>query len=257
MPYLRSQFNKNKGNSKECMSVDMNGSQTVYERCAKPSKGQATAFPFPPTHIPQLSHVGPQLSNIIDVKNSSSDASFSDVSIASIPSKGIESPTSELPAKSDKSLNVAMLASSSESLSCSEETALSHADPLKLLLNSISAPVVTCEQTVSDPVIYLPFINQATVQEQKDRELQMVLLQYKCYEDDEGMNLRKRIVSEINMLVKQWIRSEGLKGLINWDQVEKIGGKVVSYGSFKLGVVDKESDLEICLAFLAEHHGQY
>ena len=113
MPYLRSQFDKNRGNSKECMSVDMNGSQTIYERCAKPSKGQSTAFPFPPTHITPLSHVGPQLSNIIDVKNSSSDASFSDISLASIPSKGTESPTSEIPAKSDKFLNEALLTSSS------------------------------------------------------------------------------------------------------------------------------------------------
>ena len=47
------------------------------------------------------------------------------------------------------------------------------------------------------------------------------------------MNLRKQIVNDLNMLVKQWIRSEGLKSLMNWDQVEKIGGKVVSYGSLK------------------------
>merc|ERR1719357_1253457 len=225
----------------------MNGSKMVYEICSN-SKDQGTAFPFPPVQVTQSSLITPQSSNIIDVKNSSSDASFSDISSASISVQGLDSPIVEYPAKSDKPLNDAIITDSRESLDNADKSVAGISDPLTTLLKSISAPTVS-EQTVPNPVVYIPFTNQATDQEQKDRELQMVLLQYNCYEDERGMNLRKQIVNDLNMLVKQWIRSEGLKSLMNWDQVEKIGGKEVSYGSFKLSVVDKESDLDLLCVF--------
>ena len=64
-------------------------------------------------------------------------------------------------------------------------------------------------------------------------------------EDDAGKELRTLIVEELDKLVKQWVRSEGLRQSMHWNQVEKVGGKVVCYGSFKLEVVDKESDLDL------------
>ena len=45
-------------------------------------------------------------------------------------------------------------------------------------------------------------------------------------------------VTELDTLVKQWIRSEGLRKRITWSQLEQVGGKVISYGSFKISVVD-------------------
>ena len=199
MPYLRSRFNKVGGsNSKECMSdkVIMNGGKMAYEICN--SRDQGTAFPFPPAQVlTQSSVLTPQLSTIIDVKNSSSDASCSDISSASISVQGLDSPSVEYPAKSDKPLNDAILTDSSESFAHYDKTVVSNSDPLATLLKSISAPTVS-EQTVPNPVVYIPFTNQATDQEQKDRELQMVLLQFNCYEDESGMNLRKRIVNNIN-----------------------------------------------------------
>ena len=45
--------------------------------------------------------------------------------------------------------------------------------------------------------------------------------------------------------MKQWVRTEGLKKNIHYSQLELVGGKVVSYGSYKLEVVDKESDLDL------------
>ena len=41
------------------------------------------------------------------------------------------------------------------------------------------------------------------------------------------------------------MRTEGLKKNIHYSQLELVGGKVVSYGSYKLEVVDKESDLDL------------
>ena len=73
----------------------------------------------------------------------------------------------------------------------------------------------------------------------------MILQQHECYDVEAGMNLRRKIICELDTLVKQWIRSEGLRQSMNWNQVEQVGGKVVSYGSYKLLVVDKESDLDL------------
>ena len=85
----------------------------------------------------------------------------------------------------------------------------------------------------------------AADQEDRDRSLQMVLQAHQCYDDEPGMNLRIKIISELDMLVKQWVRSEGLARSMGWSNVEQLGGKVVSYGSYKLSVVDKESDLDL------------
>ena len=95
------------------------------------------------------------------------------------------------------------------------------------------------------PMVYIPVVQHPLVQEDRDRSLQMILFQHECYDDEAGMNLRRKIICELDTLVKQWIRSEGLRQSMNWNQVEQVGGKVVSYGSYKLLVVDKESDLDL------------
>jgi len=95
------------------------------------------------------------------------------------------------------------------------------------------------------PLVYLPDAENSAIQEDKYRALQMVLQQHQCYDDEAGMNMRKKIISELDTLVKQWTRSEGLGRKMPWSHVEQVGGKVVSYGSYKLSVVDKESDLDL------------
>lgn len=92
------------------------------------------------------------------------------------------------------------------------------------------------------PSIYIP----SEPQEDRNKSpLLLVLQHFRCYEDQTGMERRERIISELDTLVKQWTRSEGLRKNIPWTQVEQVGGKVVSYGSYKLGVVDRESDLDL------------
>ena len=59
------------------------------------------------------------------------------------------------------------------------------------------------------------------------------------------MKMRTKVVTELDTLVRQWIRSEGLRKKVTWSLLEQVGGKVVSFGSFKLSVVDKESDLDL------------
>ena len=94
------------------------------------------------------------------------------------------------------------------------------------------------------PAIYIPLEPQPQ-EDRKKSPLLLVLQHFRCYEDLAGMERRERIISELDTLVKQWIRSEGLKKRISWSLLEEIGGKVVSFGSFKLSVVDRESDLDL------------
>ena len=102
-------------------------------------------------------------------------------------------------------------------------------------------------QQPSTPSVVYNLVSQEQVAAQEDRDhaLLLCLQQFQCYDDEAGMMLRSKVVTELDTLVKQWIRSEGLRKRITWSQLEQVGGKVVSYGSFKLSVVDKESDLDL------------
>ena len=64
-------------------------------------------------------------------------------------------------------------------------------------------------------------------------------------ETEAGMEERRKIVEELDSLVKHWVRNKVSKQGMRKNYVERVGGKVVTYGSFKLGVVDKDSDLDL------------
>ena len=85
-------------------------------------------------------------------------------------------------------------------------------------------------------------------------EVQLLTTVESCHsiETPFGMEVRRQIVQELDTLVKQWIRSEGLRQGMGWAKVEQGGGKIVTYGSFKLGVVDRDSDLDL-LAVVPKH----
>ena len=72
-------------------------------------------------------------------------------------------------------------------------------------------------------------------------ELQFCLHQLNCYEDAGGYRLRRAVIKEIEDLLKVWIIEEaGRQGLGRTAQC-----RLVSYGSFKLSVIDSESDLDL------------
>jgi poly(A) polymerase len=80
-------------------------------------------------------------------------------------------------------------------------------------------------------------------------ELIDVLQQNGCYETEDGMRRRQNLISEMDTLVKQWIRSISLSKRMNWQDAEQVGGKIVTYGSYRLGAVDCEADMDIlCIA---------
>ena len=80
-------------------------------------------------------------------------------------------------------------------------------------------------------------------------ELVDVLETHGSYESEEGLLKRKELINELDILVKQWIRSVSLSKGIGWKYVEQVGGKIVTYGSYRLGAVGKEGDIDIlCVA---------
>ena len=83
----------------------------------------------------------------------------------------------------------------------------------------------------------------------KDEELVNVLVDEGCYESELGLQKRKDLLNELDILVKQWIRSVSLSKGFNWQMAELVGGKIVTYGSYKLGVVGTAGDMDIlCIA---------
>ena len=67
-----------------------------------------------------------------------------------------------------------------------------------------------------------------------EAELQFCLRQLHCYEDTSGFRLRGQVVREIEELMKVWVREE-----------TEAMGRLVCYGSYKLSVIDSESDLDL------------
>ena len=270
----------NNNNKSVTLNENSNSSSTVSSRSASPlsTKSSNTMFPFPPA--PVLATVVPSSSsnaNIINISNVSSE-SASESSSVSIRSTSHSNPSSPLLEETEfpqsRSLNDAMVEDSLVDLSRSSSVILQELSEVEVLKSAHSQPISTTSASVgptqcnslpaflaqsmilqaatpvsgssaTTPLVYIPVSEPSALQEDRDRALQMVLQQHQCYDDEAGMNLRRKIITELDTLVKQWIRSEGLGKHMAWSHVEQVGGKVVSYGSYKLSVVDKESDLDL------------
>ena len=183
--------------------------------------------------------------SIIDITNVSSEASVSsDVSQASSLYSALTSPdyTNEV-TENLVSLNESRVPTPDDTAQVDQQLDSN----LSSAVRSSCLSSFILESLTVNPAIYIPVAQHSSLHEDRERDLplQLILSEYNCYEDEEGMNLRKRIVNELDMLVKQWVRSEGLRQAMNWNKVEQVGGKVVCFGSFKLSVVDKESDLDL------------
>jgi len=264
MPCLRSQtrasFTDTSTDSVEVKSTRQNSSvsdksnvstATTFPIVSNEAK-ISTMFPFPPASILPVKSQSKLDSKIINVSNVSSEGSgCTDVASISVQSSSASSPSYYT--EQSLSLNTAMVqqphldttnSSVQEPAPTSEPTNLSltQADP------TLSALFQQSLMLSTTPMVYIPVVGQPSVHADKDRDLQLILMQHQCYEYDPGMDLRKMIVCELDTLVKQWIRSEGLRQSMKWNKVEQVGGKVVSYGSYKLQVVDKESDLDLLCA---------
>ena len=80
-------------------------------------------------------------------------------------------------------------------------------------------------------------------------KLDAVLHEEKCYETPEGLQKRHDALKSLHALIKQWIQSVSLTRGMNFLDVHKLGGEIVTYGSFKLGISHQGADIDaLCVA---------
>ena len=212
-------------------------------------------FPFPPAPVLPVKSQANLKSNIINISNISSEASICS-EVSSLSNSAATSHPSSPNLENQllaPNLNDVMILKPKNNVMVSINNPVlkpdGHISPslnkLKTVPNSLPAMLQHSLMLSTKSMVYIPVVEHPSIQEDRDRSLQMILSQHECYDDEAGMNLRRKIIYELDTLVKQWIRSEGLRQSMNWNQVEQVGGKVVSYGSYKLLVVDKVSDLDL------------
>ena len=81
-------------------------------------------------------------------------------------------------------------------------------------------------------------------------KLEETLRPYGVFESDEELAHRMEVLYKINTLVKNWIKEVSRqKNNIPEDKIESFGGKVCTFGSYRLGVHTKGADIDtLCLA---------
>ncbi|GFQ87519.1 poly(A) polymerase alpha [Trichonephila clavata] len=84
---------------------------------------------------------------------------------------------------------------------------------------------------------------------QRTKELEKVLRDFGLFESDEELAHRMEVLSKINQLVKQWIREISIKKNMPPNVAETVGGKIYTFGSYRLGVHTKGADIDtLCVA---------
>uniref|UniRef100_A0A2M4BEY7 Poly(A) polymerase n=1 Tax=Anopheles marajoara TaxID=58244 RepID=A0A2M4BEY7_9DIPT len=84
---------------------------------------------------------------------------------------------------------------------------------------------------------------------QKTLELERSLEPYNVFEAESELNHRMEILAKLNTLVKQWVRDVSISRHMPEATAEKLGGKIYTFGSYRLGVHHKGADIDaLCVA---------
>jgi poly(A) polymerase len=87
----------------------------------------------------------------------------------------------------------------------------------------------------------------------KDKELtdklEETLKKYSVFESDSELRHRMDVLHKINSLFKDWIKRTSVSKNMPEELAEKVGGKVCTFGSFRLGVNSQGGDIDtLCIA---------
>ncbi|CAN8000364.1 unnamed protein product, partial [Ixodes hexagonus] len=83
----------------------------------------------------------------------------------------------------------------------------------------------------------------------RTRELEETLRQFGLFESTDELAHRMEVLSKINELVKQWIYDVSVKKNMPPSVAENVGGKIYTFGSYRLGVHTKGADIDtLCVA---------
>ncbi|XP_054282988.1 poly(A) polymerase type 3-like [Macrosteles quadrilineatus] len=84
---------------------------------------------------------------------------------------------------------------------------------------------------------------------QRTKELEEALKPYNVTESDQELNHRMEILSKLNALVKEWIKEISISRNMPESVAEQVGGKIYTFGSYRLGVHHKGADIDaLCVA---------
>ncbi|GAB6025037.1 hypothetical protein CHUAL_010142 [Chamberlinius hualienensis] len=84
---------------------------------------------------------------------------------------------------------------------------------------------------------------------QRSSELEACLVSYGVFETEDGLNHRMEVLSKINNFVKEWIKDVSIKKNMPASVSENVGGKIFTFGSYRLGVHTKGADIDtLCVA---------
>ncbi|KAH7722431.1 poly(A) polymerase gamma-like protein [Aphelenchoides avenae] len=80
------------------------------------------------------------------------------------------------------------------------------------------------------------------------KELDECLKSYHVFETEEELQQRLDVLRRINALVKQWVKKVS-EGKVPPDQLDRVGGKLFTFGSYRLGVHTRGADIDsLCVA---------
>lgn len=80
-------------------------------------------------------------------------------------------------------------------------------------------------------------------------DLTKTLEPYNVFETESELNHRMEILSKLNTLVKEWIKSVSISKNMPPQLASKLGGKIYTFGSYRLGVHHKGADIDaLCVA---------
>lgn len=92
-------------------------------------------------------------------------------------------------------------------------------------------------------------VERTSTKSKNVKRLEAVLKNQGCYETKQGLERRREVLKNLNILVRQWIQSVSLNSGMHWKLVDRIGGRIVTYGSYMLGVSYQGADIDaLCIA---------
>uniref|UniRef100_A0A915BST6 polynucleotide adenylyltransferase n=2 Tax=Parascaris univalens TaxID=6257 RepID=A0A915BST6_PARUN len=99
---------------------------------------------------------------------------------------------------------------------------------------------------VSQPISILPPDDEDIALTKKLKEC---LESYGYFETEAEMQLRLEVLGSINSLVKRWVRMVSESKQMPANEVETVGGKLFTFGSYRLGVHTRGADIDsLCAA---------
>lgn len=84
---------------------------------------------------------------------------------------------------------------------------------------------------------------------QRTKDLEAILEPFNVFESEQELNHRMEILAKLNTLVKQWVKDTSVKKNMPEQMAEKLGGKIYTFGSYRLGVHHRGADIDaLCVA---------